>query len=103
MDIPSVGRWLLLALAAVQFVYAVRALRPALRAVPGERVDAWLAFADPALGTPVSVALAAGELTAALCGTALLGPVLTGQLLRGFRARNLRGAGATPGPVSGPR
>ncbi|MFJ7774364.1 hypothetical protein [Streptomyces yangpuensis] len=88
MDIPSAARWFLLAVAAVQLVYAVRALRPALRAAPGERVDAWLAFADPAVGAPVSVALAADHLTAFLCGTAVLGPVLTWQLIRSFgRAR----------------
>ncbi|MFC9815984.1 hypothetical protein ACFVJM_28435 [Streptomyces virginiae] len=92
MDIPSVGRWFLLAVAAVQLVYAVRALRPALRAAPGERVDAWLTFADPAVGVPVSVALAAGDLTAALCGTAVLGPVLIWQLLRRVRPGGLRGA-----------
>ncbi len=75
-------------MAAVQLVYAVRALRPALRAVPGERVDPWLAFADPAVGAPVSVALAADHLTAFLYGMAVLGPVLTWQLIRSVgRAR----------------
>ncbi|MFE9463730.1 hypothetical protein ACFYNW_08690 [Streptomyces virginiae] len=103
MDIPSVGRWLLLAVAAVQLVYAVRALRPALRAGPGERVDAWLTFADPAVGAPVSVALAAGDLTASLYGMVVLGLVLTCQLVRRFRPGHPAGAGTTPGPERGPR
>ncbi|MFE2550005.1 hypothetical protein ACFXGI_15850 [Streptomyces sp. NPDC059355] len=87
MDIPSVGRWILVALAVVQLVYAVRALRPALRSRPGERTDAWLAFADPAAGVPVSLALAFGNLTVFLAGMAVLGPILTWQLVRGIAAR----------------
>ncbi|APU39944.1 MULTISPECIES: hypothetical protein [unclassified Streptomyces] len=104
MDIPSAVRWFLLAVAAVQLVHAVRALRPALRAAPGERVDAWLAFADPAVGAPVSVALAADHLTAFLCGMAVSGPVLAWQLIRSARASaaNGRTPAATPGPVCGP-
>ncbi|MER8095482.1 hypothetical protein [Streptomyces goshikiensis] len=93
MDIPSVGRWIMLALAAVQLVYAVRALRPALRARPGERVDAWLAFADPLAGVPVSLALAAGEIGLFLCGLAVLGPVMAWQLARSLLARR---GGPTP-------
>ncbi|MFD9471818.1 hypothetical protein [Streptomyces goshikiensis] len=92
MDIPSVGRWIMLALAAVQLVQAVRALRPALRARPGERVDAWLAFADPLAGVPVSLALAAGEIGLVLCGMAVLGPIMAWQLARSLLARR-------PGPT----
>ncbi|MFI5665644.1 hypothetical protein [Streptomyces sp. NPDC051704] len=87
MDIPSAARWLLLAAAAAQLVYAVRALRPALRSRPGERTDAWLAFADPAAGVPVSLALAFGNLTVFLACMAVLGPILTWQLVRGIAAR----------------
>ncbi|MEV0987624.1 hypothetical protein [Streptomyces sp. NPDC049949] len=97
MDIPSAARWLLLAAAAAQFVYAVRALRPALRSRPGERVDPWLAFADPAVGVPVSLALAFGNLTAFLAGMAVLAPVLTWQLVRGIAAR--RGEPGKPTPA----
>ncbi|KOU18796.1 hypothetical protein ADK52_29625 [Streptomyces sp. WM6372] len=87
MDIPSAARWLLLAAAAAQFVYAVRALRPALRSGPGERVDPWLAFADPAVGVPVTLALAFGNLTAFLVAMAVLGPILATQLVRSLAAR----------------
>ncbi|MFD7085059.1 hypothetical protein ACFYXV_22815 [Streptomyces sp. NPDC002181] len=92
MDIPSAARWLLLAAAAAQFVYAVRALRPALRSRPGARLDAWLSFADPAVGVPVTLALAAGNLPAFLAGLAVLGPVMACRLLRAFLARR-------PGPT----
>ncbi|MEU6315199.1 hypothetical protein [Streptomyces sp. NPDC047014] len=85
MDIPTPVRWLMVALAAVQLAYALRALRPALRAAPGERTDPWLALADHALGIPVALALAAGHLTVFLYATAALGPVLTWQLLRHLR------------------
>ncbi|MFE2874379.1 hypothetical protein ACFXG6_23050 [Streptomyces roseus] len=87
MDIPSAARWLLTAAAAAQFVYAVRALRPALRSRPGERLDGWLAFADPAVGVPVTLALACGNLPAFLAGLAVLGPVTACRLLRAFLAR----------------
>ncbi|MFD4134288.1 hypothetical protein [Streptomyces goshikiensis] len=88
MDIPSVGRWIMLALAVVQLVYAVRALMPALRARPGERLDAWLAFADPLAGVPVSLALAAGEIGVVfLCGLAVLGPIMACRLVRSILAR----------------
>ncbi|MFD6938099.1 hypothetical protein ACFWAP_18370 [Streptomyces goshikiensis] len=93
MDIPSVGRWIMLALAAVLLVQAVRALRPALRARPGERVDAWLAFADPLAGVPVSLALAAGEIGLFLCGLAVLGPIMAWQLARSLLGRR---RGPTP-------
>ncbi|MFI8260386.1 MULTISPECIES: hypothetical protein [unclassified Streptomyces] len=96
MDIPSAARWLLLAAAAAQFVYAVRALPPALRSRPGERVDPWLAFADPAAGVPVSLALAFGNLPALLAALAVLGPVLTWQLARGIAARRGEPGGPTP-------
>ncbi|MFG2993051.1 hypothetical protein ACGFZK_27765 [Streptomyces sp. NPDC048257] len=85
MDIPSVGRWLMLALAAIQIVYAVRALKPALRSRPGQRVDARLALADHVGGAAASVALAAGDLTALLCALVALGPVMTWQLVRHLR------------------
>ncbi|MFD6973774.1 hypothetical protein [Streptomyces sp. NPDC059979] len=100
MDVPSVFRWIMPALAAIQLVYAVRALRPALRAEPGGRVDPWLAFADPLAGAAVSVAMAAGNLTAFLCGTAVLGPILTWQLVRGFRPGGSRASSA--GQAEGP-
>ncbi|MCX4525470.1 MULTISPECIES: hypothetical protein [unclassified Streptomyces] len=92
MDIPSVIRWIMAACAAVQLVYAVRALRPALSAQAGERVDAWLAFADPAAGIPVTLALAFGNWTLFLCGMALLGPVLTWQLIRTITSRRSKPA-----------
>ncbi len=79
-----------MAFAAVQLVYAARALRPALRSRPGERVDAWLAFADPAVGAPVSLALAFGNLTILLAGTAVLGPILTWQLVRTILSRRTK-------------
>ncbi|KJY39755.1 MULTISPECIES: hypothetical protein [unclassified Streptomyces] len=90
MDIPSAGRWILTALAAVQLGYAVRALRPALRSRPGARLDAWLAFADPAVGVPVTLALALGNLPALLAGLAVLGPVLACRLYRTIAARRTR-------------
>ncbi|MEU8937082.1 hypothetical protein OHU17_25750 [Streptomyces goshikiensis] len=93
MDIPSVGRWIMLALAAVLLVQAVRALRPALRARPGERVDAWLAFADPLAAVPVSLAPAAGEIGFLLCGLAVLGPIMAWRLARSLQARR---RGPTP-------
>lgn len=93
VDIPSAARWLLLAAAAAQFVYAVRALRPALRSRPGARLGAWLAFADPAVGVPVTLALAFGNLPAFLAGMAVLGPVLAWQLVRRVLARR-----GKPGP-----
>ncbi|WP_030156063.1 hypothetical protein [Streptomyces sp. NRRL S-244] len=96
MDIPSAARWLLLAAAAAQFVYAVRALRPALRSRPGERVDPWLAFADPAVGVPVTLALAFGNLPALLAGLAVLGPILTWQLVRSLAARRGKPGRTTP-------
>ncbi|MFD4743113.1 hypothetical protein ACFWNQ_37890 [Streptomyces virginiae] len=86
MDVPTVFRWILPALAAIQLVYALRALRPALRAEPGRRVDPWLTFADHAVGAAVSAALATGDLTALLFGGAVLGPILTWQLVRHLRA-----------------
>ncbi|MGW8779117.1 hypothetical protein ACWGNM_13715 [Streptomyces sp. NPDC055796] len=96
MDIPSAARWLLLAAAAAQFVYAVRALRPALRSRPGERVDPWLAFADPAVGVPVTLALAFGNLPALLAGLVVLGPILTWQLVRSITARRAKPGRPTP-------
>ncbi|MFE5541265.1 hypothetical protein [Streptomyces sp. NPDC056492] len=96
MDIPSAARWLLLAAAAAQFVYAVRALRPALRSRPGARIDPWLSFADPAAGVPVALALAAGNLPAFLAGLAVLGPVLTWQLVRSIAARRAGPGKPTP-------
>ncbi|MEV6731845.1 MULTISPECIES: hypothetical protein [unclassified Streptomyces] len=90
MDIPSWGRWMFVAFAAVQLVYALRALRPALRSRPGQRVDAWLAFADPAVGAPVSLALAFWNLTALLAGMAVLGPILTWQLVRTILSRRTK-------------
>lgn len=77
----------MLALAAIQLVYAVRALMPALRARPGERLDAWLAFADPLAGVPVLLALAAGEIGLALCGMVVLGPIMACRLVRSLLAR----------------
>ncbi|MGW6573946.1 hypothetical protein ACWGAN_17425 [Streptomyces sp. NPDC054945] len=85
MDVPSVFRWILSALAAIQLLYALRALRPALRAESGRRVDPWLTFADHAVGAAVSAALAAGNFTAFLCASAVLGPILLWQLVRRFR------------------
>ncbi|WP_406182235.1 hypothetical protein [Streptomyces sp. NBC_01006] len=87
MDIPSAGRWILLAFAAIQLVHAVRALRPALRSRPGERVHPWLEFADPAAGVPVALALAFGNLTAFLVAMAVLGPILAARLVRSVAAR----------------
>ncbi|MCX4962262.1 hypothetical protein [Streptomyces virginiae] len=91
MDVPTVFRWILSACAAIQLFYALRALRPALRAEPGRRVDPWLTFADHTVGAAVSVALATGNLTALLCGLAVLGPIMTWQLVRHLRA------GGSPG------
>lgn len=79
------------AFAAIQLVYAVRALRPALRAEPGRRVDPWLTFADHLVGAAVSVAMATGNVTALLCGLAVLGPVLTWQLARHLRSGGSQG------------
>ncbi|MFI6150153.1 hypothetical protein [Streptomyces sp. NPDC051109] len=87
MDIPPAGRWILLALAAIQLVYAVRALRPALRSRPGRRVDPWLAFGDHAAGVAVSLALASGNVTAFLVAMAVLGPLLAARLVRSAAAR----------------
>ncbi|WP_371592676.1 hypothetical protein [Streptomyces virginiae] len=92
MDVPTVFRWILPALAAIQLVYALRALRPALRAEPGRRVDPWLTFADHAVGAAVSAALVTGNLTAFLCALTALGPILTWQLVR-----HLRSGGGSPG------
>lgn len=79
------------ALAAIQLVYALRALRPALRAEPGRRIDPWLTVADHTVGATVSAALATGNLNALLCGLAVLGPIMTWQLVRHVRA------GGSPG------
>ncbi|MET9857024.1 hypothetical protein ABZY57_29345 [Streptomyces sp. NPDC006450] len=86
MSIPTVFFWSLLALAAVLFLYAARALPRALRAEPGARTDPWLTFADHALSIPPPVALALGEGEAAFYAMLLLGPVLTWSLVRSFRS-----------------
>ncbi|WP_146228434.1 hypothetical protein [Streptomyces sp. CG 926] len=97
MDVPTVFRWILSAFAAIQLFYALRALRPALRAESGRRVDPWLTFADHAVGAAVSVALAAGNLTAVLYGSAVLGPILTCQLVRHLRPGGPRGVESRTG------
>ncbi|MER5488129.1 hypothetical protein ABT024_33620 [Streptomyces sp. NPDC002812] len=89
MTIPAVLFWILLALAAVLFLSAARALPRALRAEPGARTDPWLTFADHVLSIPPVVAFALGEEEAAFYALLLLGPVLTWSL-----ARSLRSAGA---------
>ncbi len=90
-------RWILAAFAAIQLFYALRALRPALRAEPGRRVDPWLTVADHAVGAAASVALAAGDLTAFLYVSAVLGPILTWQLVRHFRPGGSPGVESRPG------
>ncbi|MEU8843357.1 hypothetical protein AB0D97_30255 [Streptomyces roseus] len=75
-------------------MYAVRALRPALRSRPGERLDGWPACADPAVGVPVTLAPAWGNLPVFLAGLAVLGPVVTCRLLRAFLARRTKPAPA---------
>ncbi|MCJ0868202.1 hypothetical protein [Streptomyces sp. AP-93] len=86
MTIPAVFFWILLAFAAVQLVYAARALPRALRAGPGARTDPWLTFTDHVLSIPLTVFLALGEMEAAFYATLLLGPVLTWSLVRSFRS-----------------
>ncbi|MBT2405914.1 MULTISPECIES: hypothetical protein [unclassified Streptomyces] len=93
MEIPAAFRWIMLAFAAVQLLLAVRALRPALRAEAGQRIDRWLAFADQFLGAPVSLALAFGAFDVLFPLLVLLGPVLTWQLVRSFQS------GRKPKPV----
>ncbi|NXY95587.1 hypothetical protein HYE82_14550 [Streptomyces sp. BR123] len=87
MDIPLALRWLLLALALVQLGYAVRALRPALRAEPGHRTGPWLTFGDRLLSAPVPAVLALGRIDLLVYVLLPLGPVLGWQLVRGLRSR----------------
>ncbi|MEU3775246.1 hypothetical protein AB0F11_18915 [Streptomyces sp. NPDC032472] len=94
MHILDVARWLLLALALHQLVFAVRDLRPALRAEGAERTDRWLDFADHLLGVPSCAALAFGWFDLFLYLMVAAAPVAIWRLIRNIRAR--RRQPATP-------
>ncbi|MFE2142013.1 hypothetical protein ACFXA3_09735 [Streptomyces sp. NPDC059456] len=89
MNIPVAARWALLALALLQFLLAVRALRRALRARPGRRTGPWLDTADHGLGVLLAVSLATpGAYDGfALGALLLLAPVIVWKGVRDVRAR----------------
>ncbi|MFD0271488.1 hypothetical protein ACFVGY_33695, partial [Streptomyces sp. NPDC127106] len=101
MEIPLALRWLLLALALVQVLNAVRALRAAVRAEPGQRTDPWLTFADQLLGVPVLAVLALGRLDLLLYALLPLGPVFGWQIVRTLRSRPPPAPAPPPGGGAG--
>ncbi|WP_327283033.1 hypothetical protein [Streptomyces sp. NBC_01205] len=102
MNIPVVARWALLALALLQFLLAVRALRRALRARPGQRTGPSLDAADHGIGVVLATALAYPHGTLAFCTMLLLGPVIVWKGVRDVRARReARAATGATGPADG--
>lgn len=82
-------RWVLLGLAVVTFVLALRALRLALRAGPAERTGHLLDAVDHTIGVVLMAALALpGDRPALFFGALiLLGPVMVWKGVRDVRAR----------------
>ncbi|MFD7836780.1 hypothetical protein [Streptomyces sp. NPDC059761] len=104
MNIPVAARWALLAVALLQFLLAVRALRRALRARPGEKTGPWLDTADHGLGVPLAASLATPGAydVFALGALLLLAPVIVWKGVRDARARReAKAAAGATGPAGG--
>ncbi|MCJ1681276.1 hypothetical protein MTF65_28765 [Streptomyces sp. APSN-46.1] len=106
MDIPDWLRWIMLALAPVQLLFAYRAVRLLLGAERGERTGRWLDVADSSLNLVVICALGLGSITVLVVAAPVMLAVLTWKGVRDVLSRRATkaaapatGAGATAGPA----
>ncbi|MGW0393216.1 hypothetical protein ACWDYJ_20410 [Streptomyces sp. NPDC003042] len=102
MTIPDWARWIFLAFAPIQLLFAYRAVRSLRGAEPGERTGRWLDAVDSSVSVVVVTALGFGSITVLVSAAPVILTVLTWKGVRDVRgAWSRRAVKAAPATGAG--